>query len=57
MQVEGQPASSDRDMALTALRFQVGFQTAMQARWRIGATDALLPMTLLGSTLSGNPDP
>lgn len=57
LQVEGQTASADRDVALAALRFLGGIEAAMQARWRIGATEALLPLPLLGTTLPGNPEP
>lgn len=52
-----QPASPDRDMALSAVTFLGAVQAAYQARWRIGATDPLLPLPLLGATLPANPDP
>lgn len=52
-----QPASPDRDMALSAVTFLQAAQTAFQTRWRIGATDPLVPLPLLGAPLPANPDP
>lgn len=51
------PASGDRNLALAAVRFLVGIEKAYQARWRIGATDPLLPVPVLGSALLPNPNP
>lgn len=55
--LEAQPASPDRDMALAAVRFLGGIEGAYRARWRIGATDPLLPVPALGSELPPNPRP
>ena len=56
-QLETQPPSPDRDMALAATRFLGGIQTAYQTRWRIGFTDPLLPVPVLGTPLPQNPQP
>lgn len=55
--LEAQPASPDRDMALAAVRFLGGIEGAYHARWRIGATDPLLPVPVLDSLLPPNPQP
>lgn len=51
------PASPDRDLALSATRFLSGIEAIYQARWRIGATDGLLPVPVLGTALPPNPAP
>ncbi len=56
-QLQAQAPSADRDLAIAATRFLGGVEAAFQARHRIGATDALLPLPLLGATLPANPDP
>jgi hypothetical protein len=55
--LSARPASSERDMALSAVTFFQGIQGAYQARWQIGATDPLLPLPLLGMPLPPNPAP
>ncbi|RNF35472.1 hypothetical protein [Paracoccus methylarcula] len=56
-ELEASPASPDRDMALAAVRFLSGIEAAYQARWRIGATEPLIPAPILGTSLPGNPAP
>ncbi|WP_378944971.1 hypothetical protein [Paracoccus sp. R86501] len=53
----GQPASADRDMALSAVTFLGAVQTAFQTRWQVGATEPLVPLPILGAALPANPDP
>ena len=55
--LEAQPASPDRDLGLAAAHFLGGIEAAFQARHRIGATEPLLPLPLLGAPLPPNPDP
>ena len=55
--LSAQPPSPERDMALSAVTFLAGIEAAYQARWRIGATDPLVPLPLLGTPLPPNPDP
>lgn len=56
-QLQAQAPSADRDLAIAATRFLGGVEAAFQARHRIGATDPLVPLPLLGATLPPNPDP
>lgn len=56
-ELESSPASPDRDMALAAVRFMSGIESASQARWRIGATESLIPAPILGTSLPRNPSP
>lgn len=56
-QLLAQAPSADRDLAIAATRFLGGVEAAFQARHRIGATDPLVPLPLLGATLPPNPDP
>lgn len=56
-QLEVAPPSPDRDLALAALHFLRGLESAWQARWRIGATDPVLPLPVLGTALPRNPAP
>lgn len=55
--LEGMAPSADRDLALSAARFLAGIETAYQARWRVGATDPLVPLPILQAMLPANPDP
>lgn len=55
---DGEPnGDPDRALALAATHFLGGIEAALQARWRIGATQPLVPLPVLGSTLPDNPDP
>ncbi|WP_405405120.1 hypothetical protein [Paracoccus sp. Ld10] len=56
-QLQEQAPSADRDLAIAATRFLGGVEAAYQARHRIGATNPLLPVPLLGASLPPNPDP
>lgn len=56
-ELEASAASPDRDMALAAVSFLSGIESAYQARWRIGATESLIPSPILGSSLARNPSP
>ena len=56
-QLLAQAPSADRDLAIAATRFLGGVEAAFQARHRIGATDPLVPLPLLGATLPPNPHP
>lgn len=55
--LEAQAPAPDRDLALAATHFLGGIEAAFQARHRIGATDPLVPLPLLGASLPPNPDP
>ncbi|RJE81365.1 hypothetical protein [Paracoccus sp. JM45] len=55
--LSAQPPSPERDMALSAVTFLAGIEAGYQARWRIGATEPLVPLPLLGTSLPPNPDP
>lgn len=55
--IEAGPATPDRDLALAALRFLGGIEAAWQARYRIGATEPVLPLPLLDAVLPSNPSP
>jgi hypothetical protein len=50
-------ATPDRQMAIAALGFLQGIEQAYQARWRIGATEPLLPLPILAASLPANPAP
>lgn len=56
-QLQDSPPAPSRDMALGAVTFLRGLETAWQARWRIGATDPLIPAPILGTALPANPTP
>lgn len=56
-ELEASAASPDRDMALAAVRFLSGIESAYQARWRIGATEPLIPALILRTSLPKNPSP
>lgn len=51
------PSSPDRDMALGAVTFLTGIETAYQTRWRSGAGNYPIPLPLLGTQLMPNPQP
>lgn len=53
--LEAEAPAPERDLALAAVRFLRGIEAAWQARYRIGATDPLLPLPVLDSELPGNP--
>lgn len=55
--LQDSPADPSRDMALGAVTFLRGLEDAWQARWRIGATDPLIPAPILGTALPANPAP
>ncbi|ODT60919.1 MULTISPECIES: hypothetical protein [Paracoccus] len=55
--LEAQVPAPDRDLALATTRFLGGIEAAFHARHRIGATDPLVPLPLLGASLPPNPDP
>lgn len=52
-----QPASPDRDMALAAVTFLGGVETAYQARWRAGATMIPVIFPIFGTMLTPNSNP
>lgn len=56
-ELQAAEATPDRDMALAAVRFLAGIESAYQARWRIGATSGVLPVPVLNTDLPPNPDP
>lgn len=55
--LQASPPSPDRDLALAAASFLGGIEAAWQARWRIGATEPLLPVPVLDGGLPPNPAP
>ena len=55
--LQGQPQSADRDIALAASLFLQGIQQGYQARWKIGSTQPMVPFPILGSELPHNPQP
>lgn len=49
--------SPEQALALAAVTFLNGIESAYQARWRVGATQMIAPLPVLSSELPPNPDP
>lgn len=49
--------SPEQALALAAVTFLNGVESAYQARWRVGATQMIAPLPVLSAELPANPDP
>ncbi|WP_157994902.1 hypothetical protein [Paracoccus tegillarcae] len=57
--LQAQPPGPDRDLGLAAVTFLAGIEAGYQARWRVGATNPMLPVPVIGTPLpeNGSPEP
>ncbi len=55
--IEAEAASPDRDMALAAVTFLGGIESAYQHRWTVGLTEIPVAFPVIGTPLNPNPSP